>query len=102
MEQGDISQLRTSYKAHLDSELAKADTFNPQLTVLQNKWKELVVPMSNDAVHNPETGVSAAVLKDVGKASVAVPESFVSNNYPLAQKFCELKFILHEGNPSSP
>lgn len=75
----DVSQLRTSYKAQLDSELAKADSFTPHLNVLQGKkWKGMVLPASDDATHNPETGVPIDTLKEVARASVAVPEGFVS------------------------
>lgn len=38
----------------------------------------MVLPSSDDATHNPETGVPIDTLKEVARASVAVPEGFVS------------------------
>ena len=36
----------------------------------------MVWPQSRDAVHNPETGVNTELLKEVGRASVALPDGF--------------------------
>ena len=46
--------------------------------MLQKQWAGLVWPASEDAVRNPETGVNQETLVKVGKASVDVPEDFVS------------------------
>lgn len=37
----------------------------------------MVLPSDPKAVHNPETGVSAETLTEVGKASVQTPSGFV-------------------------
>ncbi|KAL5522783.1 hypothetical protein ACEPAG_8801 [Sanghuangporus baumii] len=74
--QEDISKLRSSYKAYLDSELQKAESFNPVISSCRGKWKDMVLPIINEAVHDPETGVASEKLKDIGRASVQIPESF--------------------------
>jgi hypothetical protein len=38
----------------------------------------MVWPASEEARHNPETGVDINVLERVGRASIAVPNGFVS------------------------
>lgn len=38
----------------------------------------MVIPKSSEAIRDPETGVAEEMLKRVGKASVEVPERFVS------------------------
>ena len=38
----------------------------------------MVWPASEEAKHDPETGVDRTVLERVGRASIAVPEGFVS------------------------
>jgi len=47
--------------------------------MLEGQWKGLVWPGAREeAVFEPETGVEREVLEAVGKASVKVPEGFVS------------------------
>ena len=38
----------------------------------------MVWPATEEAKHDPETGVDRTVLERVGRASIAVPEGFVS------------------------
>ena len=49
----------------------------PPLT-FQAEWSGMVWPASEEARHDPETGVDRTVLERVGRASIAVPEGFVS------------------------
>lgn len=49
----------------------------PPLT-FEGEWEDMVWPASEEARHNPETGVDRTVLERVGRASIAVPEGFVS------------------------
>lgn len=76
--QEEILDLRSSYKAHLGAELSKADAFVPTLNVLKDKWSGMVLPNSTEAVRDPETGAALETLKEVGRASVQVPEGFVN------------------------
>ncbi|KAI5114688.1 hypothetical protein M0805_005011, partial [Coniferiporia weirii] len=74
--QEDITDLRTSYKSHLESELSRSDSYVPETNALEGKWKGMVIPNSVEAVRDPETGVALETLKEVGTASVQVPEGF--------------------------
>ena len=74
----DVSSVRTSYKAYLEEELTKVPTYKPSASMLQDQWSDIVWPTSANANHDPVTGVDREVLQKVGKASVAVPEGFVS------------------------
>lgn len=46
--------------------------------MLGGKWKDMVWPASADAQPNPETGLPVDRLVEVGKASVELPDTFVS------------------------
>ncbi|KAF9479328.1 dehydrogenase E1 and transketolase domain-containing protein 1 [Pholiota conissans] len=72
----DINAVRSSYKGHLESELAKVPSYVPSASMLEGQWKGMVWPRSKDALHEPATGVDVDVLKDIGRASVKVPEGF--------------------------
>ena len=44
----------------------------------RSEWAGMVWPAHEEARHDPETGVDRTVLERVGRASIAVPEGFVS------------------------
>ncbi|KAF8873445.1 ribonucleotide reductase [Gymnopilus junonius] len=67
-----------AYKSHLEAELVKTASYVPSASMLQEQWSGMVWPASEAAVHDPATGVNRAVLDRLGRASVAVPEGFVS------------------------
>ena len=46
--------------------------------MLQGKWSKLVWPNSDAAKHELDTGVDRELLTEVAKASVALPDNFVS------------------------
>jgi len=46
--------------------------------MLQDQWSGIVWPASEAAERDPPTGVKAEILEKVGRASVSVPEGFVS------------------------
>jgi hypothetical protein len=64
----------------LDAALAKVDEYKPKSDLLDGKWKGYAWPASDQAEHNPDTGVAKDVLIEVGKASVTLPEGFVSGS----------------------
>ena len=72
--------VRARHKDFLASELAAAPAHKPgsNLSMLTGQWSGVTWPGSDDAVREPDTGVDADTLKGVGKASVTVPEGFVS------------------------
>lgn len=74
--------VRDSYKASLNAALNDVASYVPPPMSFEGAWKGMVWPAS-PAAHQEETGVSSAVLSDVGKASVHVPEEFVSVVYSL-------------------
>ncbi len=45
--------------------------------MLEENWKGMVWPASEEANRSPETGVAKDVLVRVGEASVATPTDFV-------------------------
>ena len=69
--------VRDAIRNRLDAELAQADAYIPTTTMLQGQWKGLVWPASEQAMHNPPTGVTRDVLEKAGRASVTVPAGFV-------------------------
>lgn len=74
----DASNLRSSYKQHLDEQLAQSASFVPQLEQPEDKWKDMVLPILNEAIRNPDTGVNGDIAREIGMKSVEVPASFVS------------------------
>ncbi|KAN0135872.1 dehydrogenase E1 and transketolase [Lactarius tabidus] len=68
--------VRDAIRSTLDAELAQADAYVPTTTMLQGQWKGLVWPASEQAEHNPATGVARSVLEKAGRASVTVPADF--------------------------
>jgi probable 2-oxoglutarate dehydrogenase E1 component DHKTD1 len=56
----------------------KIEEYKPKSEMLQGKWSELVWPNSESAKHEPDTGVERTTLIEVAKASVTLPEDFVS------------------------
>ena len=69
--------VRDEIRNRLDAELSQADAYIPTTTMLQGQWKGLVWPASEQAEHNPPTGVARDVLEKAGRASVTVPAGFV-------------------------
>jgi len=70
--------VRDGYKASLNTALADVVSYVPPPLKFEGAWKGMVWPASPDA-REEDTGVTSAVLKDVGKASVHVPGGFVSD-----------------------
>ncbi|KAG1828499.1 thiamine diphosphate-binding protein [Suillus variegatus] len=67
--------VRDSYKAALNTALTDVTSYVPPPVSFEGAWKGMVWPAS-PAAREEKTGVSSAVLRDVGKASVHVPEEF--------------------------
>lgn len=69
--------VRDAIRGRLDAELTQADAYVPTTTMLQGQWKGLVWPASEQAEHDPATGIAREVLEKAGRASVTVPAGFV-------------------------
>ncbi|CUA77588.1 dehydrogenase E1 and transketolase domain containing 1 [Rhizoctonia solani] len=70
---------RAAYKQHLEKELAKVDSYQPQADMLGGKWSGMIWPGDSNAIHNPKTGVDSKTLVEVGKTSVAAPVGFATH-----------------------
>ncbi|KAJ7505194.1 Transketolase, pyrimidine binding domain-containing protein [Mycena galericulata] len=71
-----IASIRTAYKSELDAALSCVSSHVPTASMLEKQWKGMVWPASSSAERTPETGVPAEQLKEVGKASVKIPDGF--------------------------
>jgi probable 2-oxoglutarate dehydrogenase E1 component DHKTD1 len=80
--------LGETYNKELESHLTDSSNFVPVRSAPNRRWQGIVWPASKDAIHEPETGVSTATLKEIGKASVKYQADFVSYDYRMT--FCEL------------
>jgi probable 2-oxoglutarate dehydrogenase E1 component DHKTD1 len=69
--------VRDSYKASLNTALTDVVSYVPPPPTFEGAWKGMVWPASPDA-RQDDTGLSSAVLKEVGEASVHIPGGFVS------------------------
>ena len=70
--------MRKSFTATFDADMNKIEEYKPKSEMLEGKWSKLVWPNSESAKHEPDTGVERATLIEVAKASVTLPEDFVS------------------------
>jgi hypothetical protein len=73
----DAKAVRMTHKSYLEDELRKASTYVPSASKLSDQWHGMVWPANKEAVWDPETGLSDAVLRRVGEASVTMPPDFV-------------------------
>ncbi|KAJ7288209.1 Transketolase, pyrimidine binding domain-containing protein [Mycena rebaudengoi] len=72
-----VSSIRTAYKSQLEAALAKVSSHEPSASMLGGQWWGMVWPADASAAErSPETGVEQDLLKNIGRASVTVPEGF--------------------------
>ncbi|KAJ7025371.1 dehydrogenase E1 and transketolase domain-containing protein 1 [Mycena alexandri] len=71
-----IASVRAAYKSELEAQLSRVPSYVPSASMLEKQWKGMVWPASSAANGNPETGVNQAELKNVGRASVKIPDEF--------------------------
>ncbi|KAF5357075.1 hypothetical protein D9756_006778 [Leucocoprinus leucothites] len=87
--QESITSVRSTYKSHLETQLAGVPNYTPTLTstlsstnaqpvMLNQQWEDIVWPGSTEARSTVDinTGIDKDVLKRIGQASVWVPEGF--------------------------
>jgi probable 2-oxoglutarate dehydrogenase E1 component DHKTD1 len=79
--QKNATEVRTAYKSYLEEQMSKADSYTPHTFMLKDQWAEMVWPTNEHSIRNPETGVLVDVLKEVGKASVKIPNAFVGISF---------------------
>lgn len=76
----EASAKRSEYTSDLESALEKVDKYKATSQMLQGKWSKQVWPNTPAAKHDPETGIERDELIRVAKASVTLPDSFVSTH----------------------
>lgn len=79
MSEMSASDFRSAYTSALDAHLAAVDSFKAKSEMLDGKWSGFVWPASGQADHQPDTGLPIDQLAEVAKASVTLPETFVSS-----------------------
>lgn len=78
LDPSEVEVLKANEKTFLNEQLSAAASYVAPNTTLQEQWSGCVWPTSSESVYDPETGVEQETLMRVGKASVEVPEGFVS------------------------
>lgn len=74
----EVADIRKSHRVFLEEKLTAVPSFEPASPSPSEQWSSMVWPASDKAKKNPDTGVSEAILRDVGKASVTISsEGFV-------------------------
>ena len=53
----DIDAVRTTYRTHLESELAKISLYKPSASMLEGQWARMLWPASSKALRDPERGL---------------------------------------------
>ncbi len=78
MTEADVDAMQARFRAHLDSELAAAESFKPnKADWLDGRWSTLGA--DDDEVRRGNTGVEIDVLKDVGRRITTVPNDFTAH-----------------------
>ncbi len=73
--EAEAEQMRTDFRAHLDSELDAADNYKPnKADWLDGRWS--TIGFAEDEARRGKTGVDLDVLRDVGRRITAVPDDF--------------------------
>ena len=66
---------RRSFRAHLDEELAAADSYKPnKADWLDGRWSD--IGFADDEARRGNTGVAIDTLKEVGRRITAIPQDF--------------------------
>jgi len=73
--EGELDEMKASFRAHLDSELAAADGYKPnKADWLDGRWSQ--IGFAEDEARRGDTGVALDVLKDVGRRITTIPVDF--------------------------
>ena len=76
----EAEQVRTAHESYLASELAAADAYAPSMEsvpMLTSQWAGMVWPGTAAREDEPDTGFDLEKLKEIGRASVSIPDRFV-------------------------
>jgi 2-oxoglutarate dehydrogenase E1 component len=71
----DVEAMQANFRAHLDEELAAADSYRPnKADWLDGRWAD--IGFADDEARRGNTGVAIETLKEVGRRITAVPQDF--------------------------
>jgi len=75
VEPGEGEQMRASFRAHLESEFASADSYKPnKADWLDGRWSG--VGFAEDDARRGKTGVEVELLKTIGRRVTSIPQGF--------------------------
>jgi len=75
VEPGEGEQMKASFRAHLESEFASADSYKPnKADWLDGRWSG--VGFAEDDARRGKTGVEVELLKTVGRRVTSIPQGF--------------------------
>jgi 2-oxoglutarate dehydrogenase E1 component len=73
--QPEVEPMKADFRAHLEEELALADSFRPnKADWLDGKWSD--IGFAEDEARRGQTGVAIDTLKEVGRRITAIPQDF--------------------------
>ncbi len=71
----EVEDMKVSFRAHLDAELAASDSYKPnRADWLDGRWSD--IGFAEDDARRGETGVPIETLKEVGRRITAIPQDF--------------------------
>ncbi len=71
----DVEAMQSRFRAHLDEELAAADSYRPnKADWLDGRWAD--IGFAEDEARRGNTGVAIDTLKEVGRRITAIPQDF--------------------------
>jgi 2-oxoglutarate dehydrogenase E1 component len=71
----EVDEMKATFRAHLDAELAASDGYKPnKADWLDGRWSKM--GFAEDEARRGETGVAIDILKDVGRRITTVPQDF--------------------------
>ena len=86
--EAEVEKMRAEWRAHLDAEYESAQGYKPnKADWLDGRWSGLKAARDADDPRRGNTGVDAAVLRDIGKKITAVPDGF--NLHKTIQRFLD-------------
>jgi len=86
--EAEVEKMRAEWRAHLDAEYESAQGYKPnKADWLDGRWSGLKAARDADDPRRGNTGVDAAVLRDIGKKITAVPDGF--NLHETIQRFLD-------------
>src|SRR4249919_1725035 len=76
--EGEVAKMRSDWRARLDAEFEAAQGYKPnKADWLDGRWTGLKAAREPEDPRRGNTGVDAAVLRDIGKKITTVPDGFV-------------------------